>query len=66
LTGLSNRLHLTETLDKPLANAYRGRYPVCVLMIDIDHFKQVNDTYGQRGRVRDQSPDSVARARTSR
>jgi diguanylate cyclase (GGDEF)-like protein len=49
LTGLSNRLHLTETLDKLLANAYVHDYPVCVLMIDIDHFKQVNDTYGHRG-----------------
>lgn len=49
LTGLSNRLHLTETLDKLLANAYRRDYAVCVLMIDIDNFKHVNDTYGHRG-----------------
>jgi diguanylate cyclase (GGDEF)-like protein len=49
LTGLSNRLHLTEALDKLLGNAYRRGYPVCVLMIDIDHFKHVNDTYGHRG-----------------
>ena len=48
LTGLSNRLHLTEMLYTLLANAYRGGYPVCVLMIDIDHFKNLNDTYGHR------------------
>jgi diguanylate cyclase (GGDEF)-like protein len=48
LTGLSNRLHLTETLYELLANAYRRGYPVCVLMIDIDHFKHLNDTYGHR------------------
>jgi diguanylate cyclase (GGDEF)-like protein len=48
LTGLSNRLHLTETLYALLANADERGYPVCVLMIDIDHFKQLNDTYGHR------------------
>jgi diguanylate cyclase (GGDEF)-like protein len=48
LTGLSNRLHLTETLYELLANAHRRGYPVCVLMIDIDHFKHLNDTYGHR------------------
>ena len=48
LTGLSNRLHLTELLDTLLPNAYRLGYPVSVLMIDIDHFKHLNDTYGHR------------------
>jgi diguanylate cyclase (GGDEF)-like protein len=48
LTGLSNRLHLTETLDQLLADAFRRNYPVSVLMIDIDHFKHLNDTYGHR------------------
>ena len=46
LTGLSNRRSLVEQLDVLLANASRHQFPVCVLMIDIDHFKQINDTYG--------------------
>ncbi len=46
LTGLFNRRYLEETLDRELARAARESYPVSVIMIDIDHFKQVNDTYG--------------------
>ena len=49
LTGLSNRLHLTELLERLLADALRQQFPVCVLMIDIDHFKHLNDTYGHYG-----------------
>jgi diguanylate cyclase (GGDEF)-like protein len=48
LTGLSNRLHLTEELEQLLAEARRQSFPVCVLMIDIDHFKDLNDTFGHR------------------
>lgn len=46
LTDLFNRRYLEETLDRELARAAREKYPVCIVMIDIDHFKQVNDTYG--------------------
>lgn len=46
LTDLFNRRYLEETLDRELARAGRENYSVCVMMIDIDHFKQVNDTYG--------------------
>jgi len=46
LTSLFNRRYLEETLDRELARAAREVYPVCLIMIDIDHFKQVNDTYG--------------------
>jgi len=46
LTDLFNRRYLEETLDRELARAAREAYPVCIIMIDIDHFKQVNDTYG--------------------
>ena len=46
LTNLFNRRYLEETLDRELARAARESYPVCIIMIDIDHFKQVNDTYG--------------------
>jgi len=48
LTGLSNRLHITEELEDLLAEARRQNFPVCVLMIDIDHFKDLNDTFGHR------------------
>jgi diguanylate cyclase (GGDEF)-like protein len=48
LTGLSNRLHLTEELEQLLVDARRQGFPVCVLMIDIDHFKKLNDTFGHR------------------
>jgi diguanylate cyclase (GGDEF)-like protein/PAS domain S-box-containing protein len=46
LTNLFNRRYLEETLDRELARAARESYPVCIIMIDIDHFKQVNDTHG--------------------
>lgn len=46
LTNLFNRRYLDETLDRELARAAREHYPVCVIMMDLDHFKQVNDTYG--------------------
>ena len=48
LTGISNRLHVTEELEQLLAEARGQRFPVCVLMIDIDHFKDLNDTFGHR------------------
>ncbi len=46
LTNLFNRRYLDETLERELARAARERYPVCVIMMDLDHFKVVNDTYG--------------------
>ncbi len=46
LTGLVNRRYLDETLDRELARAMREGYPVAVMMIDIDYFKRLNDTYG--------------------
>ena len=46
LTNLFNRRYLEETLDRELSRAGRENYPVCIIMIDIDHFKKVNDTYG--------------------
>jgi diguanylate cyclase (GGDEF)-like protein len=46
LTNLFNRRYLEETLDRELARAGRESYPLCILMIDLDHFKQTNDTYG--------------------
>jgi diguanylate cyclase (GGDEF)-like protein len=46
LTNLFNRRFLEETLDHELARAAREGYPICVMMIDLDHFKKINDTYG--------------------
>lgn len=46
LTGLFNRRYLEETLARELHRAVRDRYPVGVIMLDVDHFKQINDTYG--------------------
>jgi diguanylate cyclase (GGDEF)-like protein/PAS domain S-box-containing protein len=46
LTGLFNRRYLEETLERELPRASRKGYPVNVVMIDIDHFKKLNDTYG--------------------
>lgn len=46
LTGLYNRRYLDETLARELRRANRTGIPVSLLMLDIDHFKQLNDTYG--------------------
>ncbi|GAB3361305.1 MULTISPECIES: GGDEF domain-containing protein [Giesbergeria] len=46
LTGLCNRRHFFELGVRELSRATRHHRPVVVCMIDIDHFKQVNDTYG--------------------
>lgn len=46
LTDLFNRRYLDETLDRELARASREKYPLCVIMMDIDHFKLMNDTHG--------------------
>ncbi|MBK9924690.1 MAG: diguanylate cyclase [Anaerolineales bacterium] len=46
LTNLFNRRYLEETLERELARASREVYPLCIVMMDIDYFKDVNDTYG--------------------
>ena len=45
LTNLFNRRYLDETLEREVARATREVYPLCIVMMDIDHFKNVNDTY---------------------
>ena len=49
LTHLYNRRQLYPILQKELDHAVRKKLPFSVLLIDIDHFKKVNDTYGHRG-----------------
>jgi diguanylate cyclase (GGDEF)-like protein len=46
LTGLPNRTHLAVAAEEHVAMAERTGRPLCCLMIDLDHFKSVNDTYG--------------------
>jgi diguanylate cyclase (GGDEF)-like protein len=48
LTGLPNRRHFEETLERELSRAVRTEEPVNLLMLDIDHFKKINDTYGHQ------------------
>ena len=46
LTGLANRHALFERLDEEYERQKRSGQPLSVAMIDVDHFKSVNDTYG--------------------
>jgi diguanylate cyclase (GGDEF)-like protein/PAS domain S-box-containing protein len=46
LTGLYNRRYLEEVLDREVRRASRAAQSLGVLMIDLDHFKRFNDTYG--------------------
>jgi diguanylate cyclase (GGDEF)-like protein len=46
LTGLYNRKHLMETLDKEVSRSQRHNHSFSFLVVDIDHFKEYNDTYG--------------------
>lgn len=48
LTGLYNRRYLDSTLERELARCKRDGHPLALILIDIDHFKQVNDTYGHQ------------------
>ncbi|WGL84242.1 sensor domain-containing diguanylate cyclase [Enterobacter cloacae] len=58
LTGLRNRHHLEDTLRTQMAQAVRNEEPVSCLMIDIDHFKSINDRFGHE--AGDQVIKSVA------
>ncbi|QBA14964.1 GGDEF domain-containing protein [Xanthomonas oryzae pv. oryzae] len=49
LTGLYNRRYLEESLSHELARCARRGLPLSVLMLDVDHFKQFNDSQGHAG-----------------
>jgi len=49
LTGLYNRRFFDESLKRELARTQRSRSVCSVVMIDLDHFKRINDTYGHDG-----------------
>ena len=46
LTGLYNRRYMEESLERELERAQRQGHEVAVVMLDVDHFKLLNDTYG--------------------
>ena len=46
LTGIANRRHIEELARRALAQARAQAEPLCVLAIDVDHFKAVNDAFG--------------------
>lgn len=46
LTGLLNRRSFMERLEEEVAATIRHKLPTCVAILDVDHFKKVNDTYG--------------------
>jgi diguanylate cyclase (GGDEF)-like protein len=46
LTGLFNRRYLEESFNLEVIRAARTKAPISVLMVDVDHFKKFNDTFG--------------------
>lgn len=46
LTGIANRYLLTKTLTKEIARAQRYHSKLSIIMIDVDHFKSINDNFG--------------------
>jgi len=56
LTGLFNRRYMEESLDRELRRALRRKSPLGVMMLDVDHFKRFNDSFGH------EAGDSVLRS----
>jgi diguanylate cyclase (GGDEF)-like protein len=48
LTGLPNRRHWEQQLPRELARSWREEQPICVAMLDLDHFKHYNDLRGHQ------------------
>lgn len=48
LTRLGNRRFLLDQLERELSRSNRGRYPVSMVILDVDDFKKINDTHGHR------------------
>ena len=56
LTGLFNRRYMEETLEREFSRARRNKSSIAIVMMDLDHFKQFNDTFGH------QAGDAILRA----
>ena len=48
LTGIWNRAHLDRMIEIEIRRSTRFRQPVSLILLDIDHFKRINDTYGHQ------------------
>jgi diguanylate cyclase (GGDEF)-like protein len=46
MTGIKNRTYFDTTFEQEWRRAIRQHYPLSLMLLDIDHFKKVNDTYG--------------------
>ncbi|HIK09360.1 MAG TPA: diguanylate cyclase [Oscillatoriaceae cyanobacterium M33_DOE_052] len=46
LTGLFNRRYMEESLEREVRRAERNNQPIGIMMLDVDHFKRFNDTFG--------------------
>lgn len=60
LTGVYNRRYLTQRLDEEFRISHRHHSPLSVLIVDIDHFKRINDDFGHQ--IGDEALIAVARA----
>ncbi|MFA5909503.1 MAG: GGDEF domain-containing protein [Vicinamibacterales bacterium] len=60
LTGLHNRLHFERALEVEIARAMRYDHPLALAILDVDHFKAINDAYGHA------AGDRVLRALSAR
>ena len=49
LTGLYNRRYLIDMMQREMARAKREDIPISVAIMDLDHFKDINDTFGHKG-----------------
>jgi len=49
LTGAYNRMHFENELNHRVSEGQRNNYPFSLMLLDVDHFKTINDIYGHQG-----------------